>query len=317
MTAGEVCLLRNSILWMGLFDPSHERSLAELLALLRTRASEQFGLLEFEALCVRYLSSLRDERNEIADDCLATLERHPLWKSKELGFASIVNFARGKKESLAHPLERLGRSLRSTVFPLSHARKSRIVVDLVEGKISGGKKTQHSLAMALALHLLRTAGSATVEEFSHICFGLRRFDAIIHMPKVYNLLARMKSLSTALEFRVRSGFVIAEGSWNEFVFIRDNQLTKQLSRQPEWKHFLLSHSQRTNQVVEKPLPEKLSWNGFKRRGELEVLIGRPRSTTNRILARLIQNGVIVRDGAARNARYRMKRLGEINLEETL
>lgn len=320
MTVEDVYLIRNSLLWMGLFDPTHEKVLSQKVATLNTQISAHYPLFELESLFIHFCRALRDEKNTLADDLALEIEGHPLCQRKELYFCPLLQSLRGKKVKIPEHLKGLSRHLHSSLVQKT-PRKQAITVDLTlfNVAIPGMKKPLHSRPMVLALDLLRAESSVSIEKFCDSCFGISKFDSTIHMPRVYNLLARLKAMKhSKVSFRVRDGFVVSEGDWGSIVFARDGEFSKQLSHASEWMHFMKvsppvvdASPKRESSGGEK---RTLSWNGCLKRKDIERILNRPRSTTNRILAELIEKGTVVREGGARQARYRMKNISEINLE---
>lgn len=323
MTAEDSYLIRNSLLWLGLLDPLHEKSLLEKLAALRGQFAVGLPVFELESSFIHYCRALRDGHESLARDLLAEIEGRIPSHNKDLHFHAMAKALGGKTVAIAEPLRPFLWHLRNAIRPIETGRKG-LTVDLTLFKLSEPaskekKKPVYSRPMALAMDLLRQSGGASVEEICRICFGITRFEPLIHMPRVYNLLARLNALKTSkLRFRVRDGLVVTDGDWSSVAFLRDGALSKSLSRQREWANFLSEASPEEPAVLKPPvLPKKKSvyWEGYLKRADVETLINRPRSTTNRILTGLVQKGLVVREGGARHARYRLKYLSEIQLEE--
>ena len=87
LTHEDAQLLRNSLLWLGLWDRQLERNLKSWVGALEDLASEPYPLFQMEALLVKYLIAVRDAQSIIAEDFRLALEQHPLWKSKDLHFS--------------------------------------------------------------------------------------------------------------------------------------------------------------------------------------------------------------------------------------
>ena len=280
--------------------------------------SETYPIFELEALFIHYCRALRDRDTAVAKDLSAEIESHPLSQEKEIYFGKLARILNGKKVKLPGHLVPFADHLLSA-FSQKETGKQALTVDLTLFLVSvpQEKKPICSRPMALAFDLLRMGRGASLEDFCRTCFGLSRFDPTIHMPRVYNLLWRLNSLKhSGLKFRVRDGIVYSEGDWRRVSFVRDGLLSKQLSAQPEWAT-LITESSARHEPSEPSISKKSSlyWEGFLKRAEVEKLLARPRSTTNRILKRLVTQGVVIREGGARHARYRLKQLSEINLEK--
>ncbi|MBI1861164.1 MAG: MarR family transcriptional regulator [Deltaproteobacteria bacterium] len=319
MTVEDVYLISNSLLWLALFDPAHENRLLEGVKELEPQIRSHYPIFELESLLIHYCRSIRDGYQEQADDILTEMESYPLSRSRELYFCPLVKALRNNKGGLTDHLSLFYKHLRLALFQ-KRVTKPAVTVDLTKCQVSGPglKKPILSRPMAVALELLRARESVPLEEFCHACFGFSQFDSVNHMPRIYNLLARLKMLKkSAITFRVKNGLVLAEGDWGRFAFVRGGAFSKQLAGQPEWAQFVMNHNRKpvTTEGLSPAKKSRLHWEGSIGRAEIEALWGRPRSSTNRILSELVKRGVVVRSGKTRHARYHIKNFSEIVLKE--
>jgi hypothetical protein len=180
-----------------------------------------------------------------------------------------------------------------------------------------GKKTI-SEPMCLALDLLRTRGTVSCDELTQVCFNLRSYDPLVHNGKIFNLLARLKKLTTNRpRFRMKSGHVLADGPWDGILLRKAHLSPADLRFSPEWKGLLYDATEDMPRAAparhgESPseLAARVPWDKELSRRDLEQHIGRPRSTTNRILKKWLDEGLIVRRGNARSTRYVLKAPGK-------
>ncbi len=118
---------------------------------------------------------------------------------------------------------------------------ARVTVDMARYELRdalSGKKTV-SEPMCVALDLLKTQGTVSCEAFAQACFSLRTYDSLVHNGKIFNLLARLKKLTGGEpRFRMKSGFVLADGAWDGITIRKAHVSPAHLRFSPEWKSLL-------------------------------------------------------------------------------
>jgi hypothetical protein len=316
-TAEDSQLLRNALLWLGLFDPDAERQLEKRLHGLPS-AVERAPLLELERGAIAYLSALHRGDSEEAERRYAICVSHPLWSAPAIGFRELVAAVREGDPSLSSPaLRKLARSLVDLLARGKDIRREPIVIDPavneIHNRLTGDRVVNEGICRAM--ELLRRSSVTPLEALSSACFGIEDFDSLTHAHRVFRLLARMRrALSPVLEFRTKTGFVIAEGDWSKIAFLSRCAERHALSEQAEWKAFLrgaeeirpAARSAESKTRAEEssppaPIPEVVS------RKELERITGRSRASVNRVLQRWEQQGWVKKEGRARATRYWLSR----------
>ncbi len=309
-------LFANGLLWLSFFDPSSEVPANRLLGKLKPSSRAHYPVLKLESLVIHYLIAIRDGKEALAAEYFMSLQNNPLWNSKELEFKEMVEYAMGKSKVLPKHLSDLAEVLFDS-FRRSQA--GRISVNLGSGEIRpmhGGEPTI-SLSMAAAFHLLRLNPRVPCDRFSRVCFQIPDYDALIHGPKIQNLLSRMKGLvGDQLRFGLKSGHVFAEGDWGGIRFKKamplsglDQDLENLMARlfkdpveaQSASVSPRLSESKRLESAW-----SQLPWTEGVTRSQVEAWLGRPRSSVNRILKNWLEEGKIIREGKARSSRYLLK-----------
>src|SRR5207237_1271108 len=108
-TVEDKLLIRNSLLWLSLFDPESRQRIDELLESLAIPSPSRCPLLDLEHLVIRHLIALRDGDSSSASDALSLMTRHPLWSSPEILFRQLVEGVRsgasGESFGGPHPLD--------------------------------------------------------------------------------------------------------------------------------------------------------------------------------------------------------------------
>lgn len=324
LTVEDRQLVRNALLWLGLFDPSCEMRLTDVLALLQNSSGADYSLLRFEYLVIHLLMAVRDKQTVLAGDLQRVLQEHPLWHSKELHFRPLLQaLGLGGENGKARPLSAALEGLRTHLAPVlgqdAEASTKALVVDLAQNQLTllaTGKKII-SPPLCLSLALFRSRATVSCEELLETSFGIRRYDPLIHNGKIFNLLARLKKLTDEnLHFRMKNGHVLCQGSWDAIEVRKGHTAATRLRFAGEWQALLSTHSplpapsemHETEREPSAPTGESLSlrqlaWRGSRTRRELEQHIGRSRSTTNRMLQTWLSQGLIRRAGRGRQTRY--------------
>ncbi len=310
VSAEDTDLLRNALLWLSLFDPASGTALVSSVEALRHSSPEsKLPLLELENGVVQYFLALRNRKELLAEDLLSSLKSHPLWNSSDLYFKALVN-----RDSVmwkeGHVLfQNINLLLAQNKKVLSRVRVNMRTFQITE---SGSKKSILSAPLALGLELLHDRGSVSCEEFTAICFGLPRYDPLIHNSRIFNLLARIRKIvPPSIRLGMKSDFVVVQGSWdkgNGIEFLRNDLFSRTLATEPLWKAFVhrcskVRSSKSQNLKSAELTPSAASVLKVLNRREVEALLGRTRSTANRLLGQWMREGLIKKEGHARNTRY--------------
>lgn len=305
----------NALLWLTLFCPARDMQLETVLQKLTLPSGKVYLPFGLEALFVRYCIALRDENENLARSLHTELRNHPLWDSEELFFPLLTRALANEPCEIPENLETFFRELKHTILRQKMIGGSKINVVLSEAIVHiANAKPVRSQAITIALGLLKSRSSVPAEEFCRKCFGLVRYEPLIHLPKIYNLLSRIKALGIeGITFGLKAATVYAHGEWGNVTFCRAGELSCQLNAL-DWSKYLPPPANGDLKPIPKrtfSAPRKIAWNGQVKRSELETILGRPRSTTSRILSRWMKRGVVLRSGNARNTRYQMHGVTEI------
>ncbi|MEK6705312.1 MAG: hypothetical protein AABZ06_05945 [Bdellovibrionota bacterium] len=337
LTAEDRQMLRNALLWLGLFDPASSASLQSLLRRLGQSGLRHDPVFEIEWLLVLWLQAERDGKSLVAKDTLTALRLHKLWNSSEIRFREIVEQIQGKGPSGActggESFDGLVGHLRQLLDREDSTFGERLLVDLdrFQIRVTSTGESLISQPIAWALEILRDQETVSCEEFALVCFGIRRYDELIHRAKIMNLLSRIKYLFTSaavgpLRLGIKSGFVFAHGSWKGLMLVKSEASPLRVRFAPEWKQFIHSGGQserRNGDLLSTKTSQQSSQNIFVnkvsetlRREELEDLIGKSRATANRQLLMWRKQGLLFKEGGARSTRYRLSEKLQAQLAES-
>ncbi len=313
-------LVRNALLWLCLFDPSSHSRIQPLADQLRRPEWTLFPVLALESDLIHALTVLRDGGPEAPEFQYAhdALESSPLWSENETHFKSLFlsvvpsDVAGDRRPEIPAGLKKLKDHLRELLASSIAPHEAPILVEVARSRIADSRSGEQLISepMARALELLNREVSVSQEQFLAFCFGIKRFDPVIHQTKINNLLQRLRKLAgSQLAFRTKSGQVFAEGDWRQFEFVRPAELGIQLIESEEWKNLGIERSSPVLQGAQPRLRSRvqvdsLKWSGVLSRSEIESKLQLPRSTTNRLLAQWERAGHVSREGAGRQVRYR-------------
>lgn len=313
LTAEDYQMVRNSLLWLSLFDPASFQPVSRVVQSIRPPGARDFPLFEIEREVILLLHGLRDHRNREADDSALTIKTHPLWRSPVLHFARLVTGVIEKRPAGAYPLKALEAQLVSLVHDDGHEPDGRLILDLPHGRVlpPGDSDPVVSPAMATAFHLLHGKESVDCEEFLHVCFGIPRYDPEVHLAKIFNLLSRMRKVAPrGLEFHVKAGRVHATGSWQSVVFKRRQSLAGALQDSAEWRSLIRRPvtAQKKEEDAERwirpaQVLKRLKGRSDLTREDLEELTGKSKATANRMIRRWLKQGILKKTGRAKRTRY--------------
>lgn len=286
-TAEDESLLTNALKWISLKDPAVETLIADLKRSTALSSSPpDFQLAE----------------RELAEACQA-LKRGDVATARAIASA-VANLKAVRNSRLSDIVTFVLESERSTplqcklaALTTSQASTSGLRVDpagaavhvLAQGRRIGSEP------LSRAFTLLHARGNVSCEGFVEFCFGLPRFDSAIHLPKIFNLLSRMREIAPpGLRVGVKSGRVFAEGSWAEIEFASSAAFTPGVFQ---------IHAERERSA---PLWALLEGRTLLKRADLERLTGKSRASAHRLIQGWVSEGILVTRGAGRGARYEVR-----------
>lgn len=309
-------LVRNALLWLGLFDSSSRRVLQSLLKLVEVSELSHYPLLDGESLFIHYWMNTRDLQLEVAKDYLAELEQSLLLNHPDFHFKKLL----GPKLNSSNPLfslwERLNR-LKVTTQESGAA----LVVDFETFKITNAHTQKETISepIVYALEALKETGVASFEKLAALCFGISRFDSVTHATKIFNLISRMKTVfSPFLSFQTKNQKVYVKGDLSLVRFENISSKDSSLFSRTPWREIVYSRMQsptsaKTPQAL--PLDLAKSPDPLLSRGQLEKLCGRSRASTGRMLQSWEKKGWVTKVGNARATRYRISDFLQNELKE--
>ncbi len=309
-------MLKNAFLWLSLFDPASQDVIGRWVRRVRIPESPGYELFDFENSVIHFLLAATGENKGLADGYRESLERHPLWNSKDLFFSELVRLIVDEQRPIeaGFPFAKLAENLRKLLHERRVRPGVRILADVARLQITDLFTDQRviSEAMVRALDLLEKRSVVPADEFCSVCFGITRFDPLIHNSKIFNLLSRLKTVTGGiLEWRSRQGRVLADGNWSQVQVIRTPGLVAELGQQPEWRRLVFEREERTERLAnaaravrrDRPGLPLGSSGGPLSRQEIERILGKSRSSVNRLLLEWEKQGLASKVGSARSTRY--------------
>ncbi len=307
-TAEDAQMFRNALLWLALFLPARTGPLKRLALSLRSGGQPDYPVYDFEFQVLDWLVCLREGKTSEARRRLKELKTHAQWNNVDLHLAGLVESLENPEKPAPVALEGLAAQLR--ILCRIEEVTSDLTVDLAALRLTTAKgEDVLSEPMCLAFELLHGKPCVEVAEFALVCFGLTKFDAIIHNPKVFNLLARMKSLKTpGLTFQLKSGRIYAQGSWEKIRFVRPHGMGLVLEQREEWNELFEKKEKPVEAGEERWVKPSVALKQAEKsaeltREEIERLTGKSRSTATRLLNRWLKEGILKKVGKAKNTRY--------------
>lgn len=296
-------MLRNALLWLGLFTPPCLPVARRLARKIAPAGARGYPLLAFERGLVEYAIALVEGRAAHGRAALAFLRRSPLWRSKDVKLVELARALAERRPVRWPPLQGLGERLARRAGLAGAPPPDALIVDPDALRVSRGGASVVSEPLCRALLVLRERRVVACEELALACFGIHRYDAFIHGARVFNLLARLRPLLPAgLRVRTKAGKVYAEGDWEKIVVQGDGAP----GSHPAWRALLAQDPALAPAPSSAPTPAALAAAARGKpmtRRELERLLGKSRSSANRLLAEWLASGVIRRVGKARRTRY--------------
>lgn len=305
-------LIRNALLWLGLFDSSSRRVLQSLLKMVEVSEMTQYPLLEGESLFIHYWMSLRDHQTEAAKDYLASLKESPLLTHPDLCFNVLLS----PKLSASHPLYPLWLRLKQfSAEQTSH--EVGFSIDFSTGKITNFQTHEETFSepMVYAMEALMENGVAGFEKLAALSFGISHFDPVLHTTKIFNLISRMKEVfSPYIKFRTKHLKVYAEGDFQHIHFKNASSADRSLFSYPHWRELVYERRHSDSSTVPRSVP-LIDPDTALSREQIQNLCRKSRATTGRLIQNWHKKGWVQKVGNARATRYRLSGFLQNELKE--
>lgn len=316
MTDEDYYLLKNSLYWICLFDSHSFEKIKKTVNLLKFDRRHPPALLALENDVQSYLLAIRNSDKKKQAGLKRKMQLHPLWNHKYIYFSLIVRGLGVEESGLPDYLSNFVGNLRKllNVKEIPSCLKKQLVVDATFDKVleTQSKKIVISEPMVKAFQLLHGKQRVSCEEFLLVTFGIRGYDSMIHDPKIFNLLARMRAFKVNdLRFGVKLGYVFASGDWSSVKFVDGVQDDCRPDRHMEWQSFVEESQGRYQDEKDslkrwlnpQLLLRKLSGQLEFSRKDIEELAGISRSSANRLINSWLKEGVLSSRGQARSRVY--------------
>lgn len=292
-------MLKLSLGWIQLFVPGLKSRLQVMTNLIPGTVKTEMAIFELESLFQSYLR-LRVEGNDAAmEDLNSLLKSHSLIEDKNLLFGQFVKDLReGQKASggLAGLSKRLGRHLQ--FLEAYEAATITVRLDTMEASKSLSDVKIQSEPFCRAIALFKEARSVTCEEFLWATFQQKGYDAYLHMPRISNLLSRLRAwLPEDMVLQKRGSHIYANGSWENLTVLGSAPQFL-----PDLSPVRASRRQRPKQIPGADFLEGLGGQSFTRK-ELEEKLKKSRATANRILERWLKEGIVRSQGRGPAQKY--------------
>jgi hypothetical protein len=300
--------LANILRWLSLFDPLSQSLVQAFVKRIYPALSDSPNIYDYESLFLSYLSAIQSGQSNLAQDYRLQIEQHPLSANKNIRFAELLS------PNPAH-LKSLCRSLLPLLQPSKAVQADATnTVDLLrfEIKIANGAVIR-SLPLALALEILSTKNSVSVDEFLNHCFGIPEFDGVIHMAKINNLLARVKELFGRTFVQVKAGRILVDQKNAHSLVILNSSLAGVTLRHDFFWRDFLNNVRDFNRAIStdvqkaalKPTTEQMmaSFSRPVKRYDFEKRFGISRATAQRLIYGWLRGGLLKRKGHGKNTLY--------------
>lgn len=308
MTLEDQFLVRNSLGWLGLVDPSFLEKIRPIQKKVVSVSGAGYALYDMEWALIQLLSSTVNQQRVIATDTLKYVKQHPLWNSEEVFFSSMVS-AVSKRGTVNTPCEKIVREILDRKSKITTKKTHQLRLDLNTFVITDLETDRKMVSQPLAagLKLLRDKAVVTCDELALAAFGLYQYDSFVHGAKIFNLISRMRSLSQGkIKLRVKSGNVLSEGDWSFLQIVEPSELSAKLRGEMVALNLVpvvaMGENLAKNINIAKLFKAFHAGTGFTRQ-EAENILETSKSSTTRILDRLCSSGKIQRSGKGKSTIY--------------
>jgi len=310
LTVEDRKLMRNALLWMSLFDgEASKMQIKRVLRSVTETVAVPMPIFDFEALVIEWMSAVRDGKKSKAEDFLKCLIQDPLWKSKSTMFPNLVMSLCGEKTQLPLEWASLQNRLSDLCGLKAQKTASHLIVHLLKGEIEevAKRKKTVSIPLTYALDLFHSQEKVSCADMLEACFGISSYDPLVHNSKIFNLLARLKTIaSPQLTFHMKMGSVYCHGSWKGIRFVGVSDKDSPLAGCRQWRSLIASvrvESSAKDVPDARPSAFALKVGQTLRRHDFERVLGIPRSTANRIISGWLKQGALRRVGAGKKTVY--------------
>lgn len=332
LTNEDYHLLKNAAAWISLFDQSDSERIDRLIMQFRPLQAQPLPLWALESRVIDFCFALRDRDNIHADGILQQLRQNPLWTSSFIYWPPLIDALSAEKNNAPLPAEMLpagmlSAEMQTLLANLQHLKTPsaqddcEVTVDLAKETTTSKHSLQklRSRPVARALDLLAQRESVGCGEFLLVSFEMSGYDSLYHDQKIFNLLSRLRSICPPeFRFGVKAGRVFGTGDWTKVRFIQGVEPARQLIKTEAWqKQLALRMKSRKNSKDHKQkwlkpnlLMRRLSEKKTFTREDVELLAGTSRASANRLLSVWFKEGLIEKNGTARNTNYTFKNVAQ-------
>lgn len=305
MTLEDRLMVCNCFTLLSFFDPNSQESLKLLFERLSPLEYEKHPLLEYERL---HIEILRERIFNKKTSKQPGIHNHELAKNTAISYFS-ANSENWEKVFQQWP------GLRQFQGSTSSRPKKevKVLVDVRLGQTKDalGEWTIKSHDVAKAFQFLlseRHRDGIHIDSLMQVVFGLPYFDQSIHYRKIYNLLARMKKISQeAFDFGIRQDVInfqikdhyfhiIDAVNVDSFDVKRWRQIVARIRN-----HLQISSTERKSDRLD--ITSIFSMRLESTRADLQNAFGWNKTKANRMLKKLLQKGVIKKNGQGPRVTY--------------
>ncbi len=297
----EYGMAANSLRWLGLFSGVTKSEMETALEPLAHSEGRAVSHLDCESRILDYLFTLRASGKFLADARASLLEH---------AFLCPNGLMRSLFENPGEEYAELGASIRSLENAEDSAAQNGIRLEFLKRRIhvtvENRKESLQSESLAKLLQLFLETDRSKKEQVVRNVFGLVRFDAGVHDPKLANLLSKANSLLRPFAaFSTKGDMVIADIVRDSVKILEADAHSLSFTRTGASLGFLrIQATEKQNASVNlTPLLER--WAS---RAEFEAALSVSRATAARILARWVDENHAELRGRGKSVQYRLRSL---------
>ncbi|NUM87828.1 MAG: hypothetical protein HUU37_01355, partial [Bdellovibrionales bacterium] len=222
-----------------------------------------------------------------------------LLPARRLGGFSLPGILR---ESPENGLRKLADSA-ALLGSLAGDAPAGLLVEQLHSRVRSAERSIQNEALVKLLQQFRDRDVAPKALLLTACFGIRRYDPFLHDPKLANLLSRAnKEFAPWASFSTKGDKVYAtlkSVEWKE-----ESLHTKCFEAVPEVWDLLLPGVAAAAAPGEKTEAARRLVGEWSTRAQFEALLGLSRASANRWIVQWVERGLLEKDGAGKNTRYR-------------
>ena len=307
ISPSDLALIKNSVNWILIFAPTFEENhrivIQEILSL---KLPKSLPLFEYEELIQTKVVS-KIKKNELLTD-ESILMSHPLHQNSLIKMYSLIN-----SKKIDQSVQQILQVTQVGVI------KSKVKIKALPNQnkvLLKNGETIISEPLCRALIKINQSEECRIAEFAKDVFGIQNYDEFIHLPKVMNLLSRIKNLAkTQIKIKTKQQTIYSEIK-HEFIMIhQDNPHAQSLKDSPLWFETSYLNDSIQNKATPQSLPhahaiEHLARSQFDRkfsRKELTAFIGGSRASAIRRINNLITENKIIRYAKGKSTYYVFKK----------